>query len=176
MLAAMARDNDRSHLHPAFLSCLAKLEAMLQTEGIPLQLFEGARSPFRQAELFAQGRTAGTPGRTVTKALPWMSFHQYGVAADMVFLSPAGAWSWDEPRPGLWDRYTELAAAAGLRTLSFERPHVEMPLSIGDLRNGVYPTGGDESWRAWLDDQIELWGSRTGGVPPLAIERPPLQA
>ena len=51
--------------------------------GHPVRIVEGYRSPQRQAELYAQGRT--TPGDIVTRAQPGESLHQYGVAVDFVF-------------------------------------------------------------------------------------------
>lgn len=179
----MARDTDRTHLHPTFLAALTTLEASLAADGIPLALFEGARSPFRQAELYAQGRGTGPTGRTVTRAKAWQSFHQFGIAADFVF-NVNGAWTWDEPRPGLWSRYTDLARAAGLRTLDFERPHVELPVALQPLQVGHYPPGGSDSWQAWIETQIEQWGQQArdvGGIthpaaPPLGFDRPPLAA
>lgn len=60
----------------------AVVEAMALL-GHPVRIVEGYRSPERQAELYAQGRT--TPGNIVTNAKPGNSFHQYGVAVDFVF-------------------------------------------------------------------------------------------
>lgn len=180
----MARDNARENLHPLFLAHMQHLLDSLGVEGIPLALYEGARSPFRQAELYARGRGVGPTGATVTRAKAWQSFHQYGVAGDFVFKTPAGGWTWDEPKPGMWKRYTELARAAGFRTLDFERPHIELPLSLQELQAGRYPAGGSDAWQAWLENQIETWGQHSrdvGGIthpaaPPLMIDRPPLVA
>lgn len=177
----MPRDSDRSHLHPELREKLVALDSALAAKGIPLQLFEGARSPNRQAELYAQGRGVGPTGHTVTKARSWESFHQFGCAVDYVF-NINGTWTWSEPAPGMWAQYTQLAAVVGLRSLSFEKPHVELPLHLSSLQRGVYPPGGDAPWRDWLEAQIESWGpeARTiGGLtypaaPPLFIERPAL--
>ncbi len=57
-------------------------------------IFEGWRSPERQAQCYAQGRT--TPGKIITNARPFTSLHQYGIAADIAFYKD-GAWSWDGP-------------------------------------------------------------------------------
>jgi peptidoglycan L-alanyl-D-glutamate endopeptidase CwlK len=179
----MSRDNDVAHLHPAFVAPLLKLEEALQAEDIPLALYEGARSPFRQAELYARGRGVGQPGKFATRAKAWQSFHQFGIAADFVFLVN-GAWTWDEPRPGLWNRYGELARAAGLRCLDFERPHCELPVALQPLQVGHYPAAGSDAWKAWLEDQIEQWGQEArviGGIthpaaPPLNFDRPTLAA
>lgn len=55
-------------------------------------MFEGWRSPDRQDYLFDQGR--GSPGRVVTHASSWQSWHQFGVAADFARLDN-GKWNWD---------------------------------------------------------------------------------
>lgn len=183
----MPRDVDRSHLHPVFRAKLTDLDAALAAAGLPLQVFEAGRSPQRQQELFAQGRVSGcgTFGKHVTNAKPFQSFHQFGLAADYVF-QVNGQWTWDEPTPGAWERYTAICAQVGLRTLSFERPHVEFPVSLQLLQIGKYPPGGDQTWIDWLDAQVESWGnaSRTvdgivyPGAPPMpSVDlRPPLVA
>lgn len=170
----MARDVDRSHLHPAFRSRLSDLDARIVAAGLPLQTFEAGRSPERQQALFAIGRVSGqgTFGKHVTKAKPWQSFHQHGFAEDKVFFVN-GVWTWDEPEKGAWDEYTALCAAAGLRTLSFERPHVEMPLNLTDLMSGKYPEGGDATWTAWLDSMIESWGPLSRTVDGIVLPAPP---
>lgn len=179
----MPRDNDRSHLHPVLREKLQQLDAALLSKGIPLTLFEGFRAPERQADLYAQGRGTGTPGHFVTKANPWSSFHQYGLAVDYVFQIN-GQWTWNEPRTGMWAEYTQLADSVGLRSLSFEKPHVEVPLYLTSLQRGIYPPGGDESWRANLETAVERWGPEAKviggltfpGAPPLNQERPALVA
>lgn len=42
------------------------------------------RSPATQDQLYSQGRTA--PGKVVTWAKGWQSYHQYGLAMDLVLL------------------------------------------------------------------------------------------
>ena len=51
--------------------------------GLPIRITEGYRSPERQNELYAQGRT--TKGPVVTNAKAGESQHQYGNAIDIVF-------------------------------------------------------------------------------------------
>jgi hypothetical protein len=169
----MPRDVDRQHLHPAFRSLADDLDAAIQAAGLQMALFEGGRPPQRQADLYAQGREPGngTPGHHVTNAVSWASFHQYGLAGDWVF-NPGGVWTWNEPEAGQWAKYTELAAAAGLRTLSFERPHAELPVKLADLQAGRYPAGGDDTWEAWISAQIEAWG-RSRLVQGIAVASPP---
>lgn len=54
---------------------------------------EVLRSPERQTELYAQGRTK--PGKIVTNAKAWGSAHQYGLAVDMCLIIDGKEASWD---------------------------------------------------------------------------------
>lgn len=151
----MGRDVDWRHLHPSFrvhFEELANKAAVLQ-----LKPYELARSPARQVELYARGRTTGEKGKTVTRAKAWESLHQYGVAADFVFYVD-GKWTWAEPVKGAWLEFQRIALGSGLRTLSFERPHVELPVLLSDLQAGRYPIGGDHFWESWIETEIENWG------------------
>lgn len=60
--------------------------------GIDCTIVETYRSPSRQDFLYAQGRTS--PGKPVTRARGWESWHQYGVAMDIAILKN-GRLSWD---------------------------------------------------------------------------------
>jgi hypothetical protein len=111
-----------------------------------MQPWETWRSPGRQLMLFNKGPT-------VTKARPWQSAHNWGMAADCV-LDPAvvvdlptriykgKAWPslWDTSRQDLrdlWIEYGEQAEALGLvwggrwgtiiNGIGFDPPHVEHP-------------------------------------------------
>lgn len=135
-------------LHDEFRKRFGDLNADLANEGIALGTYETVRTPFRQAALYAQGRTA--PGPRVTKAQPFESAHQYGLAADMVFWLPPGRWSWAEPTKGLWSRYGVLASKHGLEQLSFEQPHVQLP--------SWRKIAADRTrWTQWSRDQWDLW-------------------
>lgn len=173
-----------SLLHPEARARVHNLMAALNSDNIPLLLYEGARTPWRQAELYARGRTI--PGtKKVTRAMAWQSRHNFGLAADFVFYV-GGKWTWDEPSPGMWNRYIELARTVGLETLDFEMPHVQLSYPMARLARGLYPEHGDATWEAWLEMQIEQWGSfrrdhggilHPGAPPPLDIDgRPELVA
>ena len=61
------RDADISLLHPAIRTKVQLILDQLHQESIPFEVFEAFRTPERQAELFAQGRTApGDKGRCCT--------------------------------------------------------------------------------------------------------------
>jgi peptidoglycan L-alanyl-D-glutamate endopeptidase CwlK len=158
------RNSDPACLHPLFREKARALLAALSSEGIPFRLFEGFRSPERQQYLYTQGRTR--PGAIVTKARPWMSYHQYGLAGDFVIFEN-GKWSWDAAgaRAGWWRRLQETGRRLGLEPLSFEAPHLQLAgLRIQDLAAGRYPEGGDATWEMSMQ-QAMTSGKRN---PPTA--------
>jgi hypothetical protein len=147
------RLSDLTLLDHELLDRLGTLMIGLRDEGIPLEVFETARSPERQAHLYAIGRDPQTPGygRTVTRAMPYQSAHQYGQAVDLAFRV-SGRWTWEEPVRGQWDRMGARAKQAGLVTLSFEKPHVQLAgLRPERLAPGPSDTAG---WLAWLRQRV----------------------
>jgi peptidoglycan LD-endopeptidase CwlK len=169
----VSRSTDLTLLHPGCLDRALDLKARIEHERLPLEVYEAARSPWRQAELFARGRT--TAGAKVTKARAWESSHQYGMALDFVF-KVNGLWTWSEPEPGAWDAFHALARGVDLHPLSFEKPHVEWAWNLGALKKGHIPAGFEGgAFERWYRDNCEKWGSvhriHVGqshpGAPPL---------
>lgn len=157
---------DLNLLHADFASRVAKVCAELKRRNIPLEVFEAFRSAKRQGELYAQGRTK--PGNIVTKAKPWSSFHQYGLAVDFA-LKIKGVWSWDNSREnaGHWQALRAIGEEYGLRALSFEMAHLEFAgTSSGLLSNGAYPPGGGKAWVDTMRQAIKDY--------PLGAPRPPM--
>jgi peptidoglycan L-alanyl-D-glutamate endopeptidase CwlK len=110
-------------LDPKFVDRLRTFEAVLLSKGIRVRLTCGYRSREVQDALYAQGRTA--PGRIVTNARGGESWHNYGLAADYVFIVD-GRVSWDGP----WDRLGRVARSCGLEwggdwKRFKDRPHVQ---------------------------------------------------
>jgi peptidoglycan L-alanyl-D-glutamate endopeptidase CwlK len=174
--APTVRDVDPARLHPSFRQRLANVIERLQSEGIPFRVFEAWRSPQRQKYLWEQGRTR--PGGIVTKAQAWESYHQYGLAADLVLFED-GKWSWntDGQRAAWWKRLHELGRDAGLEPLSFELPHLQIAgITLGALKTGSYPPGGDDTWAENLTSAIYSWQGTPAAPPgpPQLDERPPL--
>ena len=172
------RDRDLDHLHPTFRSKVIALQESLSAEMLPFRVFEGFRTPQRQQYLYDQGRTR--PGRIVTRARPWTSNHQYGLAADFV-LYENGSWSWNTSGENRqrWTRLHELAHAHGLEPLSWELPHLQLKnLSTSQLQSGNYPPDGDQTWAEYLEACIYSW-SGTPSAPPvpdkILPERPALE-
>jgi peptidoglycan L-alanyl-D-glutamate endopeptidase CwlK len=156
-------NRDPALLHPEFRARVAEVQARLDALSLPFAVFEAWRSPERQADLYAQGRTK--PGLIVTYAPEWSSFHQFGLAVDFV-LRLDGHWSWDDkpPHDAWWRLMQEAGNAAGLTGLGFEQPHLQLAkVSLIQLRRGDYPFGGDRSWRDNLTAALRRW---RGPKPP----------
>lgn len=95
--------------------------------GILPYIYEGYRSPERQDELYAQGRTK--PGKIITNARAWQSSHQYSRAFDWVPLERVAKAA--DMYEANWEDETTYALGAKLgldfkfRALSWETPHLE---------------------------------------------------
>ena len=167
------RRSDLESLHPVVRRKVKAVLKKLDAAGIPMKVFETYRSPYRQANLFAQGRTA--PGNRVTNAGAWESYHQYGVAADFVRFED-GKWNWNTrtaAERAQWDQFHDIARAEGLEPLSWEKPHVQLVgHSLTQLMNGDYPEGGDEKWSDNLSDAISGWTGSDAPPFPDDAERP----
>ena len=111
-------------LHPkaraAFMGLAAQLEDQFKTGQIKtlFKPFEGYRSPERQNYLFHVMKT--------TKARPFQSAHNYGLAVDYVpFVD--GNWSWDEHHD--WAALKFMATQRGLfMPIAWDKPHAEHPI------------------------------------------------
>lgn len=176
------RDGDISKLHPAVRDKVRAIRDQLHKESIPFEVFEAFRTPERQVNLWAQGRSR--PGNKVTWVGPWKSIHQYGLAVDMV-LKIDGKWSWDDQgaEAGHWTRMHEIAKEHGMTPLYnsrdqlIEKPHIQLEgMSSSELYKGNYPPGGDAFWAECLCDLIDNWSGSTPcpPKPPSAPQRPAL--
>lgn len=81
-------------LHPKaqekFLNFITDAESGLN---ITLRISQGLRTIAEQDALFAQGRTG--PGKIVTNAKGGQSYHNYGLAVDLVELKSDGSVNWN---------------------------------------------------------------------------------
>lgn len=176
------RDGDIERLHPAIREKVRAIRAQLHKEKIPFEVFEAFRTPERQAQLWAKGRT--TKGPKVTWVGPWHSIHQYGLAVDFV-LKPDGKWSWDDQgaEAAHWERMHALAREHGMTPLFnkagklIEKPHIQLEgMKAADLYAGRYPDGGDAVWAEHLGALIDGWEGSPAAPPKpeAAPERPGL--
>jgi len=112
-------DRDLSNLAPFFRIRLEKALKECHEDAMQVYLFEGYRSPERQIFLFGQNQ----PGKWVTSATAWKSWHQYGLACDLAFKK-AGQWSWDAKDP--WERVHSIFKKNGFQTIKAEKGHFQI--------------------------------------------------
>lgn len=171
------RQQDLSVLHPVIRDQVARIQQKLDQEKLPFKVFEAFRTPERQRFLYRQGRDM--PGDRVTKAQPWGSYHQYGLAVDFV-LYVNGNWSWNDKGQyaKMWPRLHAIGREHGLEPLSWEAPHLQYAgTTIDQLQAGEYPAGGDKAWAEHVAEAIAGWtgSQRPPPVPKEGIFRPPIK-
>jgi peptidoglycan L-alanyl-D-glutamate endopeptidase CwlK len=121
-----------SQVAPQLAALIVRLAAQLEAEGVPIQVTAGLRSWSGQDSLYAQGRTK--PGPVVTDVPGGYSWHNYGLAVDVVpeDITP-GQPDWDITRPA-WKMLVaaakELGLASGSEWQTFpDWPHLQ-PASL----------------------------------------------
>lgn len=132
-------------LHPVVATKARMHIALCDAEGIDIIVTSTLRTMAEQAELYAQGRTK--PGRIVTKAPPGRSYHNYGLAYDVVPLRNGKAvWGTTGADGEMWLRVGLLGESVGLewagRWKRFrEFPHFQWTggLTLADLIAGKRP-------------------------------------
>lgn len=136
-------------LSPDFLNKINLLLEEAKKEGLNVGIFEGFRSWDRQNKLYYQGRR--NPGKIVTNSPAGYSWHNFGIAADIVFKEN-GKWSWDLKHD--WKKLGEIGKSLGLewggswKKLK-DMPHFQFPVKInlGQAR-ALYNKGGlPEVWK-----------------------------
>jgi len=118
--------------------------------GLPLMVTQGLRTWEEQDALFAQGRTA--PGKIVTDARGGTSYHNFGLAFDILVLDAMGKAEWDPEHPG-WRQAAVVGKALGLdwggdwKTIK-DQPHFQYTggLSLERCRQ-LFPDGLAAVWR-----------------------------
>jgi len=131
--------NNTSLLYPKFYEKLSKGVEKARASGLDIHIFETFRSAERQEHLYVQ-----KPQVTWTRG--WMSWHQYGLAADLVFGGP-GKWTWN----GDYDKVRDFMLGEGLRGLGEkDRGHFEYqhPLSIFEAKQIALKNGQIAVWLA----------------------------
>ena len=193
----MTELRDPALLDHGFRADVERLIAALHAQGFEFRLSTTLRTPWQQARLWRQSRSRETvsarivelrqagagyladvleavgpqSGPPVTKAIPGLSWHQWGEAADL-FLVERGAAVWDPGHAG----YHALAITAetiGLRSgRSFgDPPHVQArrtepsALPLAEVAEEMEARFGRDE-RAWLAANTRPAGvAGIGGVP-----------
>ena len=93
----------------------------------PVFIFETYRSHTRQHNIWLRGRRV--PGKQVTDMPSGNSFHQYGLAVDLVFGGP-GRWTWEGP----WHKLGLIGERHGLtwggRWSKPDKAHLQMDFGL----------------------------------------------
>lgn len=122
-------------LEPAVERRVNQLIQEMKDRGYDVMVFEGYRSPERQNKLYAQGRTQ--PGAIVTNARAGESFHNYGVAVDIVFKGDS---PWSPKHP--WELLGQVGKSLGFTwggDWKFkDLPHFELTFNhkLSDFQTG----------------------------------------
>lgn len=85
-------------------------------------VFEGLRSNYEQFRRYKAKKS---------KALPGQSYHQLGLAVDIVFWSPSTGWTWSVPET-YWQELGKIGKAYGLHwggDWGWDKPHFQMNIS-----------------------------------------------
>jgi hypothetical protein len=98
-------------VHPLLSERGVRLLDQCAAAGLALMVTQGLRSMAEQDALFAQGRTA--PGRIVTNARAGHSYHNFGLAFDVLVLDAMGKADWDTSNPG-WHLAGQVGKSLGL--------------------------------------------------------------
>lgn len=110
VLATYTRNSNNFLLSPFVRERATVALAEANYSGLRVAAFECYRTPARQNYLYSSGRT--TEGNIVTNAKAWESWHNYGLAIDIVFKNKNG-WTWD----GEWQKLASI-----MQCYSFEWP------------------------------------------------------
>lgn len=114
---------DMDNLMPEFRELIEDFVIDSNFQGFHVDVFCAYRDPVEQQRLYTLGRTEKNPdgydpvkkplGNTVTNAKGWYSFHNYGIAADVVFRDKNNKFTWNVP-DNQWHMLAAIANAKGL--------------------------------------------------------------
>lgn len=137
--------NDKFYmLHPAFVDLVKQFLKSCELNKLSVGITAGYRSFEEQNKLFLKRPK-------VTNAKGGFSWHNYGLAVDVVYRDKKGKFTWDDNLP--WDKLGELGKAVGLEwggDWQFkDRPHFQLTAKI-NIRSALrlYQQGGlGNVWR-----------------------------
>jgi peptidoglycan L-alanyl-D-glutamate endopeptidase CwlK len=137
-------------LHPKVADAISAVLTEAKARGMNVGLHMGLRTIEEQDALYAKGRTI--PGSIVTKAQGGFSWHNYGLAVDIVFKDSKGNWTWDDSLD--WDSLGLLGKMFGLEwggdwTAFPDLPHFQMRgkiPSVKQAREILLKEGVDKLW------------------------------
>ena len=147
-----------SGLHPIVVEATVKTIEALNNRGIVCNVHSGTRTFKRQQELYALGRSIKNPdwyhkddkpmGNIVTNARPGDSFHNYGLAIDVVRMTPQGNWTWGQSFSEIGEVGKQHGFEWGGDWVGKDLPHLQMRFgyTITELKNLVASIGMIGIW------------------------------
>jgi hypothetical protein len=150
-------------VHPTLATKIRQLSVLFTSD--QLRVIQGLRQWSDQAKLYAKGRTE--PGNIVTNAPPGHSWHEFGLAVDVVPVSLLTTPNWS-PESALW---ADLGAKGKSLDLFWggdfhsipDRPHFQftgtLPVSPDNEVRTLYAGGGTQAvWKEAFPDAVDLDG------------------
>jgi hypothetical protein len=158
-------ENRLAEVHPLLAQKVrAMADALVAQEpSVVIRVTQGMRTWDEQADLYAKGRTVPPIGEqfTVTNAPPGHSYHEFGLAVDVVPIGPLGP-DWNVEHP-VWQKIVQAGIREGLASgaLWHDRkdwPHFQLtgtlPVSPTPQIRSLLQTGGVEA--VWQATGLEL--------------------
>jgi peptidoglycan L-alanyl-D-glutamate endopeptidase CwlK len=147
-------------LHPKLADAVASILTEAKARGLNVGVFSGVRQPEEQQKLFDLGRTVVNPdgksdtkplGNIVTNGTPWSSWHNYGLAVDIVFKNEKG-WTWEKTFPE-WEELGKVGELFGVewggRWRFQDLPHFQKRgqiQGVGHAKEILFKDGLEKLW------------------------------
>jgi len=152
-------------LHPKLADTVSAILNEAKARGFSVGLHSGLRTFEEQDKLYELGRTIVNPdgrteanprGNVITKTIGGFSWHNYGLAADIVFKDSSGNWTWNKTH-AQWDDLGRIGEMFDLdwggRWSRFpDYPHFQIlgrlkQISISAARKMALEKGIEELWK-----------------------------
>jgi len=138
-----------ARVHPRLAQLGLRMINLCADAGVAVLITQGLRTWEEQDELYAQGRSK--PGKVVTNAKGGQSWHNFGLAFDIVVLDSVGKAEWDTSHHG-WKEAARIGKSLGLEwggdwTSFKDLPHFQLVngLTLAKCRQ-LFPQGLETIW------------------------------
>ena len=143
-------------IHPYVAYSVRRYIFVMQSRSVRIEVSQGLRTWNEQEFYYCKGRT--TPGPRVTDCQPGHSYHNFGLAVDVVPEDLYGTPDWNDQHP-VWAMIHEEAlnlgfyCGADFRTAPPDMPHLQMtgklPPTVTDQVRQEFMEGGlVQVWQA----------------------------
>jgi LysM repeat protein len=150
---AQLNEQRLAQVHPILAARGRSMSDLCAYAGTTLLVTQGLRTWAEQDVLFAKGRTVPPIGKRhiVTNAKGGQSYHNFGLAFDIVVLDSVGKADWDTNHPG-WQQAAAIGKSVGLEWGGNWKNFKDMPhfqytggLSLAECRR-LFPAGLHAIW------------------------------